>query len=595
MPGTSLLRGTLPADSATLFERVLFTDDYERRTWHSDDDVLVTTTGYPEYPVEGFSFGPIRLLLEGRLYDTVAPGEHLERLAERLVEGDVAAVSEWMGRRDGDYLVTVVDERDGTAYVLNDTFARLPTYYTTVGDTAVVSRELKLVRAVAAAAGRPLDLDRLGVAQLLLFGYPLGDRTVFEGVSTLPPGSVLRVDDGIAVDRLYTYDFEQQSERRRSVEENARELSERFLTACAARFDPDRHTVVSLSGGLDSRAVAGAYNARDLPFDAATFDTGGDGESADSRVARRVADRLDVPWRRFAATSSATRRARLLDEKQGMNYLGMAFILHFFEQLQAKYGRCDYVTGDGGDKILVDLSPARTPTSESDLVEYVVEANSRFPLETAAAIADVDERVVVDSIRERLDDYPERSFEKQYAHFLVYERGFNFLNHGEDRNRYSFWSMSPFYSRPVFEYAMRCPDDQKANSRLYRAFLERFAPEVVDVEYPNFGAPITSVEYRAKRTLYGVLSRYPAIRDRLLDRRKIDPDRNEEILTDIRAVLGEGPVDPLSKRACLDVAADPTRYRSIPLLYLLTTLALVRDQEPVATDTAVSVPSGRDE
>ena len=576
MPGTSLLHGDVPADADALFEGVRFSDEYETRRRCTRDRTLLATTGYPDYPVEAHEFDGAVVVLEGRLYDVAETGPALRPLVEALLDGRRDAVTDWLLDRDGDFLVTVVDPDGSDVYLLNDTFARLPTYYATVGDTAVVSREMKFVREFAAGRGSPLELDSLAVAQHLLFGYCLGQRTLFEGVESVPAGGLLTLDDdGVRVQRLHEYDFEEPKYDHRSVEENASALADRFLAACERRTDGDATDVLSLSGGLDSRAVGGAFDALDVPFVTATFDgaDGGD-ESDDARVARSIARRLGVPWTRYVTDATERHRERLLDMKQGMNYLGMAFILDFFDQLREDHGTMRYVTGDGGDKILVDLTPAKPLGSREALVDYIVESNAQFSLGVAASVANVSEAALLDSITERLDAYPELSAAQQYVHFLVYERGINYLNHGEDRNRYFFWSVSPFYSRPVFEYAMHCPDGQKGNRRLYRAFLETFAPDLVDVEYPNFGAPITSLEYRLKQATFDLLSRYPTLRESLLDRGKIDAERNLEVLSMLHSHLRTDDVAPLSKSACIEVTTRPASFRRPHLLALLTVLAV---------------------
>jgi len=79
------------------------------------------------------------------------------------------------------------------------------------------------------------------------------------------------------------------------------------------------------------------------------------------------------------------------------------------------------------------------------------------------------------SVRDRLRLYPETDPASKYVHFLVYERGANFLFEGEDRNRF-FWSTTPFYSIDFFRYAMNCPPEQKTRYNLYRSFLTELAP-----------------------------------------------------------------------------------------------------------------------
>lgn len=595
MPGISLFRGELDDQREAVdaaFESVRFLDSYDRDVAVETDRTVLGHTGYDDYPLRRFETDRAVAVLEGYLYDVTDTEAAVRTAVELLARGDDAALREWLGSRDGDFLLAVAWREDGTLTLLNDTFGRLPTYYGTVAGTAVVSRELSLLRTFARELERPLEMDRLTAAHQLVFGYSLGDRTTFREVRCVPPGSRVDVDEEVDVRRLYRHDFEGKAHSDRSVEANAAALASRFADACRRRASLPGETVLSLSGGLDSRAIAAAFDDMDVPFRAVTFDTAHDAYAADVRVARSITEALDVEWSLYQSRPSEAHDELLLETLQGMNYLAMSFILDFFEQLRREVGAATYVTGDGGDKILVDLSAPREYGSESALVEYVLDANSKLPLERAAAITGVDASTIRSSVAQRLRTYPEDSRTQRYAHFLFRERGLNFLNHGEDRNRYYFWSATPFYSLPVFRYAMNCPDAQKRQRRLYTAVLEQFSPDLLDIEYPNFGAPITSLEYRLKKRSYDLASRYPSVRDAVVRWLKVRDDVNEEIVATIEGTLSESTVRPLSRPAIRDALAHGDQFRSQALyaLYTVTAFAAARNHE---RDQRASPLSGR--
>ncbi|GAB3688365.1 hypothetical protein GCM10028857_22430 [Salinarchaeum chitinilyticum] len=597
--------GPADADGAT---------DSGTRTFTDTGDVLVGAASYEGYPVRRVETEHGTAFLEGKLYD-VDPGEidaQLERVAAMIAPDDVEGLREWVGARDGDFLIAVVDGAETT--ILNDAFARLPAYCATIDGTVVCSRELAFVREFARRREEPLALDRLAIGQLLAFGYPLGTRTPFEGVRSIPPGSLVRIGGGSAaateaasvsaeasnlpgveIQSLYEHDFEHCAHADRSVAANADELVDRITAACRRRSDPERRTVVSLSGGLDSRTVAAAYAATDsttaadagnggaetndgTPI-AATFQRTTDRNSPEVAAAGAVADHLDLDWTVHTVASSPERRETLLQTKQGLNYLGMAFVLDFFEQLRSRHGTTTYVTGDGGDKLLVGLEPATSFDSEAALVDHVVDANSRLPIGDAAAIANVDPDAIRASVAERIDSYPESDLTRSYVHFLIRERGINFLLHGEDRNRYYAWSVSPFYALPVFEYAMDCPDDQKAYRRLQSAILERLDPGLVDLPYPNYGAPISTRRYRAKQFVYDALERYPNVRRRVVDLVTSDGADARSVADAIRADLPRLEPAGLSGDATTDVIASPGAYDAGQLEFLATVTALASTLE----------------
>ncbi|WP_336360116.1 asparagine synthase-related protein [Haladaptatus sp. ZSTT2] len=555
------------------------------------EETLISYSGYADYPLTRVETDSEIIILEGKLYGSGNIESVLTHVGGMITNERHEELSEWVRETDGDFLIVVYNKASEETHVINDVFARLPVYYATIGDSLIVSRELKFVRTFATESGTPLVVNQLGAAQQLAFGYCLGDRTLFTDVRCLPPGTHLTIADGFKLYRTYQHNFDGRTHADKTVEENGVALASLFKTAVRNRHRPNATTVLSLSGGLDSRAVGGACIATQTPFTTATFDTGDESESDDARVAREIADRLGVEWHSYKTETTDDARDWLLDMKQGMNYLGMAFILSFFEQLREDFPQATYLTGDGGDKVLVDLTPVKSLSSEEALVEYIIEANSRIPLDEAAAIANVTPESIVESVKERLASYPERQFAQRYVHFLIRERGINFLNHGEDRNRYFFWSVSPFYALPVFEYAMNCPDEQKQGQALYKAFLGEFAPELIDIEYPNFGAPITSLEYRAKRFVFDVLSRYPSLRHTVVKRMKDDSIANSAVTREIDAQLSTADLDPLDTDAIAAVTANPGAYRLIELNFLLTLTTIVSDMRTATKHSVTGSPA----
>jgi len=88
--------------------------------------------------------------------------------------------------------------------------------------------------------------------------------------------------------------------------------------------------------------------------------------------------------------------------------------------------------------------------------------------------------------------YPEKEWENRYMHFLHFDRCFKWQFEGEDKNRCYFWSLTPFYSIPFFNYVMNCPETTKKRFKLYREFLLRLSPEAMAIDNANWQFPITS-------------------------------------------------------------------------------------------------------
>jgi asparagine synthase (glutamine-hydrolysing) len=524
MPGLSLITdasGSLRREETTIraaLESLRHFPDYVTRIVALSGSYAVGTSSYDGYPLAVLEEGAHLVVLEGCVYNET------ETTVRRALADAARAVfvehrpPATVARRivdsfDGDFLVAMLDRATGAVVVVNDRFGRLPVYYAADAGRLVLSRELRFV---VRSAGVD-ELDTMAVAQFLLFGYPLGTRTVFAAVSRLPAASVLWSDphDGsMAVSTLHTYDFDDRGERR-TENDRVAALVDTFRRAVEARVRPDHPTVLSLSGGLDSRAVAAALHGGGAPFVARTLLDARGQARADAERARQVAAALGIPWR--LCELPAPRGAdilTLLGLKEGANYLGMCFVVPFLEAVRAECGpRTTFFTGDQGDKILGDIVPVVRLDGMAALTEYIAARERIVPLEDVVAITGVARDDLLHEIAARLRSYPEREPGRLYVHFLFYERALKWLFEGEDRNRCFFWSVTPFYAREFFEHAMSASDEERAYGRLRRAFMETLSPTLAGIANASTGAPIGSLAHRvkeplqklAKSVIYGML------------------------------------------------------------------------------------------
>jgi asparagine synthase (glutamine-hydrolysing) len=575
MPGL-----TLVCDLVSPIDGLL--NDMERRgegdslsiLWQ-DKHVALLSSHDPGYPMVHYETPDYLLWAEGCVYQAPESPWHLSLLpilADALSEsiGSLDRAARWTEAVDGEFVIAVQDRRMKNIVILNDVLGRLPLYIRRTYKSLIVSRDLPVMIRLL----RQVDFDRLAMAEHLLYGYPLGSRTLFKEIERVPPSAAIRIwraSKRIAIANVRRPAIvSDPCIREESLVEAADHLSSAFVRACAARAGGARNAVLSLSGGLDSRAVAAGLVAGQVPFAAVTRCT--DPSEPDVRLAAKVASALQLKWRSVTfPRPTGSDLLRLLRLKSGMNHLGMAFILPFFDMLRSEFGSdIVFLTGDGGDKILPDHRPSTSVPNLEALVQYVLAKHRLFPLATVATLTGVPEVDIVGALREQLGSYPEDAMEDKHVHFVLFERGFKWLFEGEDRNRSFFWSTTPFYGRGPFLHAMNCPSPLKANYLLYRRFMESLNAGLVDVESTTCG-PSMRPSRVSRHRVRGTLRRWSPAFVRRGWRKLTAPSVAKVLLDCMNAQLVSPSVtEVLSPSAAADLRLDRLERTQAYMLLTLT-------------------------
>jgi len=224
------------------------------------------------------------------------------------------------------------------------------------------------------------------------------------------------------------------------------------------------------------------------------LDKNGERAKREVKIAREVSKAIGIEWTQFNMKKPTLKDIQhLITLKDGLNYAGMSFILSFFKQIKEVFGKkVIYYTGDGGDKVLPNLSPTKKINDVDELVNYIINKNFLFDLSEVEALTMTDKNDLKIAIAEHVKKYPEEDLSQKYVHFLIFERGFKWLFEGEDRNRFYFWTVTPFYSVNFFNHAINISNKQKRHYRIYRKFLKNLYPEVAKINNAAWNISITS-------------------------------------------------------------------------------------------------------
>lgn len=149
---------------------------------------IVGHVGYPAYPIRTWAEPDFSVVFEGQLY-----GRSEDQLSRDVSElfrrsfnsGDaVPVVSDFVKGTDGDFLAIGVAAAGDRCIAFSDALGRLPTYLHIGRVGVVLARECKFVASVNGG----WSFDQLGLAHHLWLGYPLGERTLFDGIERTTDG-----------------------------------------------------------------------------------------------------------------------------------------------------------------------------------------------------------------------------------------------------------------------------------------------------------------------------------------------------------------------------------------------------------------------
>lgn len=176
--------------------------------------------------------------------------------------------------------------RNAPVQVAGDWLGYRQLYWWQGRDAAAVSTS---ARALAVLAGG--GLDHAGLGALAMMGWQIGDRTVFDGVRVVPPGTIASLEFGSVRMDQYIEPVKQHGPVP-GLEGAVEEMADILSRWQASYLDDHPDTVLQLTGGHDSRILLGAIpEKRRAGLRALTL---GADDSPDVLIAAQLSDRYGL-------------------------------------------------------------------------------------------------------------------------------------------------------------------------------------------------------------------------------------------------------------------------------------------------------------
>ena len=531
---------------------------YETRLIHQNDFYSVFFISYNFYPFKIFKENNFLIFLEGKIYNKSEKEvkEKLREIYEDFLKDSKykEKIKNFIFKNDGEYIIGIFDKDN--FLIFNDSLGRLPLYYFKDEKNFFLSREIGIINKII----QKKEIDFEGVLEYLIFMYPTFNKTLIKNVFRSSPAEIFEFkNEKINIYKIFEWNFEEKENF--SYKKSLEILYEKFIEGIKNRVEnfKDFNLILGLSGGFDSRIVFLGLKKLNYNFYPVTFIDPDKKHLKDLFVSKKIAKVSKMDLKIFDIKEFSLDSIRKLTEiKCGLNYAEMGFLIDFFEELKEIYGeKSIYFTGDGGDKVLPYILPENKFKNYEELFKWIIVKNKIFGIEEIEKISNLNIKKIKENILEKISLYPEKNLNYKYIHFLFYERCFNWLFEGEDRNRYFIFSTTPFYSLDFFKNGISIPDEYKKYYKIYRDFFKILDGEIAKIEKSFFGFNIFSKKMFLREFLKYNLSKFLFITEFI--------EKNKEKIYNPPHPLKEKFVELIKKNKILKEIFNIKNLENIPL------------------------------
>ena len=291
---------------------------------------------------EIYNFPALRRRLEGRghRFKTHSDTETLVHLYED--EGP-----DMLDLLDGMFAFAIWDAERGQLLLARDRLGEKPLVYRHEPGRLLFASELKSILQVP---GVPRNIDPQALDEYLTYQYVPHPRTIWQGISKLPPGHLaIYREDRLEVRPYWQPDL--RVEERLPPGEYAAQLRRRLTAAVDARMQSDVPLGAFLSGGVDSTIVvglmrqctAGPLRTFSIGFPVPEYD--------ETRYARLAAERFQTVHEEFRVEPKAVEILPRLVWHFDEPFADSSALPTWYLAEQTRQHVTVALTGDGGDEL----------------------------------------------------------------------------------------------------------------------------------------------------------------------------------------------------------------------------------------------------
>lgn len=475
MPG---LFGIIPSVGCTHLNKVQMESDFNRMACalsHEDSELFTKQKGFLGPSIIG-KIG-IPSLFKSFLF------EEIEFQCFGILNSIPSHSKNWIDQVSGSFSLVAYNRNTNDLYLVSDRTGSQPIFYFWKNSCLYFSPEVKSLRSIPDA---PNTINFSALGSLLASGHLLSGQTLYNDMHSLPGGMLLQIKgESYETKRYWRFSPGVHSE---NAPDNLEDILYSLINKSVNK-SLSNGTAIFLSGGVDSRAILGAYlEGRKKSTQAVSTVSWGIDENAlnsDAEVARKMSTYSStnhIFLKRSVENFSEyfTKTISLIDWHSDVPAYHSSE-LSLMQQL-SNDGIKTVVRGDetfGWKKLprsyysclsLVGLKP----------IKFISGLNSLVNNDILNKVKDQQEPCFSDLMQNRPLEFSHGQF-KDYLYFS--QRLQTYLNTASYYKMYYFCHHNPLLDYDILDFIGYLPDSQRKNKQFFKNYVSRSYPYLNRFEY----------------------------------------------------------------------------------------------------------------
>ena len=422
---------------------------------------------------------------------------------------------------NGRFVIALWDKAKKVLRLISDKYGFCKLFYWVSSNRLVFASEYK---AIICHEEFKSEIDVLAVSDFMSLGYCLGDNTFLRNVKLLPPASVLTFCSGrdISIERYWDYDFHNDNDAVYLESDYMRQFIDCLGNAIKRQIKNNNNLCLPISGGLDSRMLAGMFNKLNFKENVNCFSYGHT-RCFDVVYGRKIAKNLGyehsfIPIKDTYLANNAEHFVWLTEGLVDCLNSHMLSTYSFIRRNNIEV----IATGFLGDVLCGSLIFSKViigNNNDEDIIHHLYDKHTNIMKDKDKAfylwprIYDTVKGTTLEKIRKSYFGCPSPNRYHRSRYFALHERQRRYTSFNLYIFDYITKVVSPFLDYSFLKFSLHVPATLQLLQNLYKKVIVEYLPKVASVPWNETKLPLNAswirkgFQWRWQR-----LNRHPFIR-----------------------------------------------------------------------------------